>query len=505
MDRTNYPYVIGETVEFGKHPQHPGIPITWYVLDIVDGKALLISQYGLDCQPYNTERQNVTWETCSLRKWLNGVFLNIAFNSEEFTKILSTTINPDTNKYGTDQGQPTKDKVFLLSVAEANKYFNKDILRICTPMPYLVDQGVYKGSSGGCRWWLRSLGNYQVRAATVNLGGTIDYQGCGVDGFGSTRRGDPLYGSDCICVRPALWINLRSDIPTKVSNISVYSPPQKTEYYTWETLNLNGLELEINYCDGTQKHITNGFICSPMTLDSPQNDTVTVYYGGESTSFSVKVQNKKITEKVKIGDFVTFGSYIQDYNAVSAKSAIEWQILDKKENQVLLISKYALDCMPYTWKKGSLRTWLNNTFYKTAFNSAERKRIISTTITDYNNSSDTTNAFNTSTDKVFLLSKEELVRYFNSDKKRQCIPSKYAKARGAYTWNRYNAGGKSTCWWLRSCDDLYVVKRNGSMERLLKEYPECVRPALWISLDQPEDVTEPVLTAVTETRRVIGF
>ena len=79
-----------------------------------------------------------------------------------------------------------------------------------------------------------------------------------------------------------------------------------------------------------------------------------------------------------IGDYVTFGTYEQDNNESNGAEEIEWQVLDKKDGKVLLLSKYALDCKQYnaeweyvTWETCTLRSWLNEEFYKTAFTSKE--------------------------------------------------------------------------------------------------------------------------------------
>lgn len=75
-------------MSFGKYEQDNNTSngkekIEWLVLEVKDGKALVISKYALDCKPYNTSSTNVTWETCSLRNWLNNDFINSAFSATE--------------------------------------------------------------------------------------------------------------------------------------------------------------------------------------------------------------------------------------------------------------------------------------------------------------------------------------------------------------------------------------------------------------------------------------
>ena len=189
------------TIEFGRYPQaskNENALIEWLVLKNDGSKALLISKYALDCQQYNTSDRNVTWETCTLRKWLNGAFFNNAFSVDEQKQILSTTVTPD---YSTDPGNNTKDRVFLLSIAEAEKYFGSDSTRQCQGTVYCYAQGAYKARNGNCWWWLRSLSsphsfNFDNRYAFyVFSHGKVSREGSSAD-------------YDRIAVRPALWINL---------------------------------------------------------------------------------------------------------------------------------------------------------------------------------------------------------------------------------------------------------------------------------------------------------
>ena len=160
-------------------------------------RILVISDKALDCQTYNSSITSVTWETCTLRKWLNNDFVNAAFSDDEKAMIPTVTVSADKNpKYDTDPGNATKDKVFLLSIVEAEKYFASDEARMCVPTDYAVARGAYVNSDNGtCWWWLRSPGYYQNYAADVLLGGDV-YE----DGYGVNH-------GDC-AVRPAMWITI---------------------------------------------------------------------------------------------------------------------------------------------------------------------------------------------------------------------------------------------------------------------------------------------------------
>lgn len=211
-------FTVGNYVTFGEYPQTAAgedmTPIEWLILARYGNKALLISRYGLDAQPYNTDFTNVTWETCTLRTWLNGTFYNKAFSSAEQSAILTTNVN--NSKYqcysgwSTNGGNNTQDKVFLLSYAEANKYFgvtydnSSNTKSRVAPTAYAIAQGGRKspskktadGTAAG--WWLlRSPGSYQRYAAYVSSDGSL-----------SDHNVD--YGS--ASVRPALWVNVETDI-----------------------------------------------------------------------------------------------------------------------------------------------------------------------------------------------------------------------------------------------------------------------------------------------------
>ena len=201
------PYA-GQCCTFGAYEQDNNTSngkedVEWIVLAKENEKALVISKYALDCQQYNSTYTDVTWENCSLRKWMNGTFLNNAFSAEEQAQIQNTNVSADKNpEYSTNPGNATTDKVFLLSITEAEKYFTTDESRKCAPTAFAKAQGAYtsdsyKTASGEatCWWWLRSPGADQDNAADVYNDGSVNYNGNNVN-------------NDNDCVRPAMWISL---------------------------------------------------------------------------------------------------------------------------------------------------------------------------------------------------------------------------------------------------------------------------------------------------------
>ena len=94
------------------------------------------------------------------------------------------------------KGSTTKDKVFLLSLDEAARYFSNNEARQCKPTAYVVNQGAHVDKDlNTCWWWLRSLGCEGFLAAGVNYGGFVNAVGF-------------IGDDDDVGVRPALWLNL---------------------------------------------------------------------------------------------------------------------------------------------------------------------------------------------------------------------------------------------------------------------------------------------------------
>ena len=211
---------------FGTYPQGANgevEPIEWLVLDAQDGKALLISRYGLDAHRFDASTYQ-GWDKSEIREWLNSTFLNIAFTDKEQECIVTTTVKTSNNadwaafakKKGwsydsLDGGFDTQDKIFLLSLEEAMEYsdystledfYNKGTEKLqAVPTAYAVAQGAYQSSSntldgtGCCWWWLRSPGYLSNFASYIYFDGSLYY--------------DLVYLVNG-AVRPAFWLNLDS-------------------------------------------------------------------------------------------------------------------------------------------------------------------------------------------------------------------------------------------------------------------------------------------------------
>lgn len=194
--------IPGDTVFFGKYEQDYDTSngkedIKWLVLDKKDNAVLVISKHVLEDKSFG--RNDDTWETCSLRKWLNGDFINDAFTPEEQSKLQITNVSADKNpKFDVDSGNATMDKVFLLSVAEVEKYFISDESRIAD-LHSAVSNEYYSD-----RWWLRTSGvSFDTYGKTYYRYGAVCIGNTGAVSYGGNPA-DNING-----VRPAMWISLK--------------------------------------------------------------------------------------------------------------------------------------------------------------------------------------------------------------------------------------------------------------------------------------------------------
>lgn len=196
---------------------------------------------------------------------------------------------------------------------------------------------------------------------------------------------------------------------------------------------------------------------------------------------------------LEVGDTFTFGTYEQDNNFNNGQEPIKWIVLEKQGDYILVISKYGLDSRRYhyeaadvTWEDSSIRSWLNGTFYNTAFTDAEKRSIVlSYADADWNPVYDTY-AGNATMDDIFLLSIWEAEVYFSDVEARFCKPTAYAIANGAYA-DPVSGGG----WWLMRTPGhigSYVASTNtdGTIDYdggRVQSDRGLIRPAMWLVID----------------------
>ena len=200
--------VPGSILIFGHYEQDNSTangkePIEWQVLDVQDGKALLLACHALDGGQMYSRNVRVAWKDSLMRAWMNADFMQAAFSAGEQEAIVSTTLDnsPSQGNYEFPnfEQEDTVDKVFCLSYQEVLRYMPTVESRLCTATPYAVSHEAFVHATKGTTWWwLRSPGEVEDRTAGIHASG-----GCGASS-NSARCG----------IRPALWIDLSSDAYT---------------------------------------------------------------------------------------------------------------------------------------------------------------------------------------------------------------------------------------------------------------------------------------------------
>lgn len=194
-----------ETYTFGSYEQDGSTgngkePIEWLVLDRDGDKALLLSKYALDFQSfmpfYEPVTEHYTWESCSLRRWLNSTFLNAAFDSSERQRLLTTTVITSPGSLHRENGPvTTEDRVFLLSNTEVYAYFANEAATAAEYTAYALSENPWAGNAtapGAADWWLRTTDG-------------SDHPD-GVYAGGRVGEGTRAYEGEY--VRPAIWVTM---------------------------------------------------------------------------------------------------------------------------------------------------------------------------------------------------------------------------------------------------------------------------------------------------------
>ncbi len=209
--------------------------------------------------------------------------------------------------------------------------------------------------------------------------------------------------------------------------------------------------------------------------------------------------------------YVVFGHYEQDDSGYpyeeydNGPEPIEWEILSQEDGRMLLISRYIIECQPYndeytevTWAGSSLRQWLNDEFFYTAFSDEERARIQTVTLTNPANPYTGVDGGIDTEDKVFLLSMDEVLEYFEFEEldpndMRNGSSSALITSITQYVADIHYAPvyGQLRTWWLRTPGEkpeeaCYVVM-TGVPDWWCSSYDVRatygVRPAIWISVE----------------------
>ena len=396
-------HTVGDYISFGQYEQdgddsNGTEKIEWKILDKNDDGILLISRYGLDAIPYDEMHKDSIWSICTLRIWLNRNFFESAFSKDE-QSLIKTVAN--TNDYCNDDltgyqqysfGDDTRDRVFILDVVEASRYFSSDSERICEATPYAILRCAETNDDNQCYWWLRTGTNPHGRSSSIESDGIINLKGISI-------------GWEGACVRPAVWVSL-----------------------------------------GDGRSTVNRLTPTPV----PKSDTV---------EYLSKIQTAEIGDNIILGHFEqTDDIYVFDDNGfyIGAEEPIEWTVIAKEDNKLLVISKYGLlDGFDYNtdgltelkWEKSYLREWLNGEFFYRSFDNAERKLICTTKVPAERNPDYNFDPGEDTEDKVFLLSISEVEKYLPDPESRKVYTTDFVSDQYGYI---SRSDEKYFSWFLRT-------------------------------------------------------
>ena len=195
---------VGDVIVFGSYEQDNDTSdgkeaIEWVVLEKSGDSLFVISRYALDGRVYDESYLGgITWDTCSLRRWLNNGFLNEAFSQTEQMRIEESTVDTvvisESWSYGSRE---SKEKIFIISKEEARQYLTEELKR-CEATAYAAEQDVYISRfTGYCRWWTRTSVISRNEAEFIDSEGSLD------SGYSST------YSSNA--VRPVMRIRIAEE------------------------------------------------------------------------------------------------------------------------------------------------------------------------------------------------------------------------------------------------------------------------------------------------------
>ena len=281
-------------------------PVKWRVLSN-DGNLFVVSDQNLDCVEYNTSVKTVTWEECSLRKWLNSKFLDNAFTTQEQTAVLeSLVVNQDGAK-GSEAGADTYDKVYLLSIYEVidpelgfpTDWKDKGGTRVTLNTEYAKSKGALTNTDMSGAWWLRTPGDAN-NAANVFNAGNVFVRGGSVNNF-------------LFAVRPAMNIDTSKALFTspagggKISGAPGPDAMRAVGYYT-------GSDWKLTIKDDTRPVFDASVAGSKTIL---KDGEVKLKYGGASTGeneyVSVMIEDKE-------GNILYYGNIVDNTSADAADS-----------------------------------------------------------------------------------------------------------------------------------------------------------------------------------------
>lgn len=391
---------VGDKITLGTYEQNGDTaskePISWTVIKVEEGRALLLSDYCLSHTKFHEVYEEFTWEDSDMRDKLNKDFYLTAFTDDEKALIEKVTLeNGENYMFALGEGNDTQDSVFLLSLDEAKELLSADVIKGVPTEAVKKTADLTHGKSS-CNWWLRTQGSTNMKAVVVGYNEVINLPGL---------RGDIAEAG----VRPCVWYKTETNAEP---------------------------------------------VAAPLAFENIAN--------------------------AKVGDKVAVGKYEEE--------EIIWTVAASENGKFLLVADKVLDAFTYhaelkndaDWSNATLKLWLNGAFINKAFDDATKAKISTATLTTKGtNGTEDIITYN----QMFVLSAEELIKYFPERESRMVKPTEAAVANGVYADPIYG-----TCdYWVREAG---TTEGNGAYVYYYGDVNEAgalarstfigVRPAMWV-------------------------
>lgn len=393
-------------------------------------------------------------------------------------------------------------------------------------------------------FYVENKGNNQITLKVEDSYSSTGYSYVGIDS--SIKNGVALKLVDS----PYLWntfvendttlvFSLRPSTNTKMfANASGESKAPRTELILWTNSDMNApqhgefrfepvavsvktpVSADYSYANLTQ---TQGSV-TPVRIEGKGKNSpgaVTVLYNG-STTLPKAAGSYRVTFNVAAeppawnaakglagGTLVIAPkpSTVAPVGKVISMGGINWRVLDVQGGKALVLSDLILEDRSFQkktsllneWADSSLRTYLNGDFYNKKFTKSEKKRIVSTTLVNNINPEYSTTFGTDTKDKVFLLSAEEVARYFRNDNTRIAYADRRTPAMLNSTINSFSNNPyegvyqyyANWFWWLRTPakseignSKVLYVTRDGEVNDVYYINQKLgVRPAIWIKVE----------------------
>ena len=493
-----------DTVKFGKYPKSDVSgkkkeDIEWIVLKKDDKEAILISKYIIEHKQFEESGSDFKFQDTTICNFLNNGFLNTAFKD---TSILNS-ING--NKVSLlDANMINRDKVKCIKTTNTNyakRYYEKVEENINNiDLSYKIELSSEKVNKyeipdniEGSRSKQTSRSGSEYSTVAYYTEGDINI----FWGLNNNESGKFFYDNNDFFIEA---FNYSDDINTKTGNLCFYGVRPVISINLKTEKNNNKSNIKIKKL--TKEYDVKEIIRNIITVD-------------------------RFSDNASVETFrtVKFGKYKNN----GKNEDLKWIVLDRDDNKALLLSQYAIKEMVYNdeieniselserniidWERSQVRSYLNNDFYNTTFNDEEKKMIINSYLENagelfvlneglgrylYNSKYST----NGTQDKLFVLSKDEIIKYFYNGIYDNDVSNRLPKKLGTKLISgNSKQDGNNFHYWTRtetifskyyqlmgkqySSDErkVYAVNSNQMASYIYQEWPNmeyAVRPAMWV-------------------------